>query len=134
MDRSIYPSESNLPTKLKHDREEEPISCELDEIELLKRFDSMLRALVCRGKFKLLTKPLTLEDQRKTLNDTLLELCVVYAFDGGDYIGEIRENIQYVVLQVLSLLTSTTITTYVYYNHILFLLQSYSNTTRLLLF
>lgn len=103
--RSIYPS--SLSMKLKHDRVEEPISFDLDEIELLRRFDSMLRALVCRGKFKLLDRPLLLENQRKTVNDTLVELCVVYAFDGGDYISEIRENIQYVVLQAALILTIT---------------------------
>jgi hypothetical protein len=107
MNATIHPSESNLPIKLKHDRVEEPISCDLDETELLKRFDSMLRALICRGKFKLLDKPLTIADQRKTVKDTLIELCVVYAFDGADYIAEIRENIQYVVLQAALILTIT---------------------------
>ena len=79
----------------------------MDEIEVLKRFDAMLRALVCRKRFSLLSKPLTLEDQQKSFNDTLHELCVVYAFDGGDYIGEVRENIQYVVLQAALILTIT---------------------------
>ena len=91
----------------KGDRLEEPIPNDLDEIEVLKRFDSMLRTLVCRGRFTLLSKPLTLEILKKSFQDTLHELCVIYAFDGVDYIGEIRENIQYVVLQAALILTIT---------------------------
>ena len=103
MDSVVHP-EGSFST-LKGNRIEEPIHGDLDEVEVLKRFDSMLRALVCRNRFKLLSKPMTLGDRGHA--DTLHELCVIYAFDGGGYIAEIRENIQYTVLQAALILTIT---------------------------
>jgi hypothetical protein len=98
------------------DKRGEPASdLNVDLLEVLKRYDNIIRALVLRkvkmgGKsepFKLLEREFTEDDIGKNIQTSLLDFSVSHAFQGKDYVGDILNNMQYTVLQAALILTIT---------------------------
>ena len=102
------------PNPFKDDREEHAADLNYDHVEVLKRYDSILRALVLRkvrvglqAPFTLLDKAFTEEDIGKSINMSIIDFAVSHALQGKDYISDIQNNMQYTVLQAALILTIT---------------------------
>ena len=98
---------SIAPKKLKHNRAEPSLDTTLDELEVLKRYEIAFTTLVINNKFSILDKPLSESDVGKSITDSILDVCVVHALEGDKYIDQIRENVQYTVLQAALIVTIT---------------------------
>lgn len=82
-----------------------PFDCDMDEDEILKRYESAFRSFINFNTFTELKKPITSADVGKTIQDSLVDFCVSHALQGNTYIEEIQMNLQYTVLQSALILT-----------------------------
>ena len=74
----------------------------LDEIEVIQRYDSASKALSYFGVRPFLTEEVKNENQ---FQDTIVDYSMSYAFEGKEYISEIQTAMQYSVLQAALILT-----------------------------
>jgi hypothetical protein len=107
MDHKIVPiTYSGVQMNEQTSRRKPPaIDSDLNEIEILKRYDCMYTTFIDRNIYKPLDRKLTEADINKNIQDSILDYCVSHAFQGESYIAEIQMNMQYTVLQSALILT-----------------------------
>lgn len=85
--------------------QEVPFDLELDEDEVLKRYDTVFRTFVSKKVLPPLSRRYTEKDVGKNIQGTIIDWSVCHALQGSTYIEETQVNMQYTVLQSALILT-----------------------------
>lgn len=97
-------NQSSTPTKFNSFEYTAAFDLNLDELEVLKRYESVYHSFIEFNVLKPLTKPFTKDDIGR-IQGTILDFSCAYALQGDSYITEIQSNLQYTVLQSALILT-----------------------------